>query len=184
VHVPHRAHGIAVGGGDGVRHLPTGLRLVRIASARRGAGRHAFAARTAGERDQRHVALAGGNSLGGVRGQRNVRRAAELGGFGVAKFQIHIFRHGGGSRSRRVAGAEITVDVVTRQAGVLERAQRDLGMKLRHRLVRRMPGRVLEGAGNIGFALDGHAAGAFLGRSHHIGVRRDLQHPHRSLPCR
>ena len=170
VHVPHGAHGVAVGRGDGIGYLPAGLRLVRIARAWRGAGSHAFATRAPGERDQRHVTLAGGNSLGGVRGQRNVRRAAEFGRLGVAKFQVHIFRHRGGSRSRRVAGAEITVDVVTRQAGVLElldhrpeqERRRDFAMELCHRLVRRMPRRVLEGAGNVGFTLDGHAAGAFL----------------------
>src|SRR6202044_3100448 len=78
------------------------------------------------------------------RGQCDVRRAAELGRLGVAKFQVHIFRHGGGSRSGRVAGAEITVDVVARQAGVLERAERNFGMELRHRLVRRVPRRMLE----------------------------------------
>jgi hypothetical protein len=36
-------------------------------------------------------------------------------------------------------------------------------MELCHRLVRRMPRRVLEGAGNVGFTLDGHAAGTSLG---------------------
>ena len=82
---------------------------------------------------------------------------------GVAKFQVHIFRHGGGSRSGRVAGAEITVDVVARQAGVLERAERDFGMELRHRLVRRVPRRMLEGAGDVSFTVDSHVAGAFLG---------------------
>jgi len=40
--------------------------------------------------------------------------------------------------------------------GILERAERHLGVKLRHRLVRRMPRRMLVSAGDIGFALDGH----------------------------
>ena len=66
VHVPHGAHGVAVRRRDGVRHFPAGFRLVRIAGARRRAGRHAFGARPPGQGDQRDRALAERDRFGGV----------------------------------------------------------------------------------------------------------------------
>jgi hypothetical protein len=36
-------------------------------------------------------------------------------------------------------------------------------VELRHRLVRRVPRRMLEGAGDVSFTVDSHVAGAFLG---------------------
>ena len=176
VHVPHRAHGVAIGGGDGVGRFPWRLRLVRIARPRRGAGRHAFAARPAGERDQRDVAFAGGDRLGRVPGQERVGRAADFGVVGMAKLQIHVFRHRGGAGPGRVAGAEIAVDVCAREPGILQCSERHLGMQLRHRLVRRMPGRMLESPGDIGLAADGHARENPPLPRHLIGVRRDLQY--------
>ncbi len=157
VHVPHRAHGVAVRRGDGVRRLPSGLGLVGGSGPRRRAGRHAFAARPPRERDQRDVAFAGSDRLGRMRGERDVGGAAKLGGFGMAKLQVHVFRHGGGAGARRIAGAEIAVDVVAGEPGIGQRAQRHLGVELRHGLVRRMPRRMLERAGDIRLALDAHA---------------------------
>src|SRR6185312_6184188 len=52
-------------------------------------------------------------------------------------------------------GAEIAVDVVLRDPGILDRALCNFGMKLGGGFVRRMPGRVFVDPGNIGLALDG-----------------------------
>src|SRR5580700_4710837 len=92
-----------------------------------------------------------------MRGKRDIGRAAEFGRVDMAELEIKVFGHRGRAGTGRVTAAEITVDVGTGQPGVGERAERHFGVKLRHRLVRRMPRRVLVGAGDIGLALDGHA---------------------------
>ncbi len=61
------------------------VRLLRVAQARRGAGRHALGARTAGERDQRDVAAAGGDRLRGMADVHDVGRAAHVGGVDMAQ---------------------------------------------------------------------------------------------------
>jgi hypothetical protein len=173
VHVAHGAHGVAVGRGDGVGRFPRSFRLVRIARTRRSAGRHAFAAGLAGQRNQRHVALAECDRFGRVRGERDVGGAADLSRIHMAKLEIHILRHRGGSGPRRIAGAEIAVDVVARQPGVGQGAERHLGVELRHGLVRRQPRRKLENARDIGFALDRHPGSS--PSPQHNGVRAYLQ---------
>ena len=158
--------------------LKAGLGLVRRAGAGRGAGRHAFTARPSGERNQRHVAFAGRDCFSRMRGERHIRRTAELGRLGMADFQVHVFDHRRRPGAGRIAGAEITVNVLERQSGILDRSDRHLGVKLRHGLVRRVPRRVLEGAGDIGLTLYAHAGNSplFCGRNL-IGLRSGLQHP-------
>ena len=70
--------------------------------------------------------------------------------------QAQIVRHVERPEARRGAGAEIAVDVVLGEAGVLQRAARHLGMELRHRLVLGLARRVLEGAHDVGLAVDAH----------------------------
>ena len=55
-----------------------------------------------------------------------------------------------------LAGAEIAVDVVLAEAGIVQRALGHLGVDLRQRDVRRQPRRMLVDAGNVSFALDAH----------------------------
>ena len=93
VHVAHGAHGIHVRRGRRIGELELQIRLVRIAGARRGTGRHAFAARPAGERDQRDVAAAGGDCLGGVPDVHEIGRAAGVGGVDVAQLEVHVVDH-------------------------------------------------------------------------------------------
>ena len=90
--------------------------------ARRRAGRHALGARPAGQRDQRHVALARGDGLGGVADVHHVGRAAGLGRVDVAELEPHVVGHRQRAQAGRVAGAEVAVDVVLGEAGVRERA--------------------------------------------------------------
>jgi hypothetical protein len=158
IHMAHSAHRIAVDGSDGVGRFPRSFRLVRIARTRRGTGRHAIAARPARERDQRHVAFAQCDRFSRVCGQRDVGGAADLSRIHVAKLQIHILRHRGGSGPRRIAGAEIAVNVLTRQPGVGQGTEGHFGVELRDGLIRRQPRRMLENTGDIGLALNGHPA--------------------------
>ena len=91
-------------------------------------------------------------------GKRHVGGAAKLGGIDMAELcEIEILGHGGGAGARRIAGAEKAVDIVAREPGIGERAERHLGVQLRHRLIRRVPRRMLVRAGDIGLALDGHS---------------------------
>jgi len=92
-----------------------------------------------------------------MRREHDIGGAAKLGRLGVAQLEIHVLRHRRRAGPGCVAGAEIAVDIGAREARVGECAERHLGVQLRHRLVRRMARRMLEGAGDVGFALDGHA---------------------------
>ena len=74
----------------------------------------------------------------------------------VARFQPHVLDHGHRPEAGRIAGAEIAVDVVLAEAGIVQRALGHLGVDLRQRDVRRQPRRMLVDAGNVGFALDAH----------------------------
>ena len=174
IHMAHGAHRVAVDGSDGVGRFPRSFRLVRVARTRRGTGRHAIAARPARERDQRHVAFAQCDRFSRVCGQRDVGGAADLSRIHVAKLQIHILRHRGGSGPRRIAGAEIAVNVLTRQPGVGQGTECHFGVELRDGLIRRQPRRMLENTGDIGLALNGHPGSFPLLRN--ISVKRKLQH--------
>src|SRR5262249_10570571 len=82
---------------------------------------------------------------------------ARLGGIDVAqllRIQAEIIDHRPGTAGR-IARAEIAVDVVLAEPGILDRALGDLRMELRGGFVRRMPGRVLIDPGNVVLALDG-----------------------------
>ena len=130
MHVAHGAHGVAVGGGETQREFPLGVGLVGIAQARRGAGGHAFAARPAGQGDQGDVALAERDGLGGMADMHEIGGTAGIGRIEMAQLQAHIVGHGD-SAARRVAAAEIAVDIVLAKAGVAQRAQSHFGMQLR-----------------------------------------------------
>src|SRR5690606_15863084 len=59
---------------------------------------------------------------------------------------------------RRVAGAVIGVDILLAEAGILQRAQRHLGVELRQRLVLGLACGMLVDPGDIRLALDAHVA--------------------------
>jgi hypothetical protein len=61
----------------------------------------------------------------------HVGGAASVGRIDVARLQPHVFDHRHRPQSGRVAGAEIAVDVVLGQAGILKCALGALGMDLR-----------------------------------------------------
>ncbi len=91
----------------------------------------------------------------------DVGTAAGLGGIDVAELlgvQPEIIDHRPGAAGR-VARAEIAVDIVLGEPGILDRALRDLGVQLGGGFVRRMPGRVFVDPGNVGLALDGQNRG-------------------------
>jgi hypothetical protein len=124
--------------------------------ARHRAGRHALGARTAGQGDERDLALAGGDRLGRVGDMDHVGRAAGIGGVHMARLQPHVLDHRHRSETGRVAGAEVAVDIVLGEARVLERPLGDLRVELRQRDVLRQARRVFVDAGYVGLTLDAH----------------------------
>ena len=157
VHVPHRAVGVHVHDGRTVRELERIVgRRRAAAAARHGAGRHALGARAAGQGDQRHLALARGDRLGGVTDMKHVGRAAGVGRIDVTDLEAHVLDHRHRPETGRIAGAEVAVDVVLGEAGVLQGALGALGVDLGQRDVLREPRRMLVDAGNVSFALDTH----------------------------
>src|SRR3954468_21801372 len=68
--------------------------------------------------------------------------------------EAEIIDHRPGA-ARGIARAEIAVDIVLAEPGILDRALGDLGMELRGGFVRRVPGRVFVDPGNVGLAFDG-----------------------------
>ena len=162
VHVPHRGHGVLVDDRRPVRELERDVRARGPVAARRGAGGHALGARPARERDQRHVALARRDRLRGMRDVNDVGRSARLRRVDVPELEPHVVGHGQAAEARRIARAEIAVDVVLREVGVGERAHRRLGVELRQRLLVRLARRMLVDTRDIGLALDGHARLASL----------------------
>src|SRR3546814_5209048 len=59
-----------------------------------------------------------------------IRRTAGIGGIDVAQPQAHVIRHVERAEAGRIAGAEIAVDVVLGQAGVVQCAFGHFGMQL------------------------------------------------------
>ncbi|MDT4788875.1 hypothetical protein FQZ97_212620 [compost metagenome] len=155
VHMAHGHHGVRVDGQRVVGGLEGQVGQVGAPVAGLGAA-GAFGARTARQRDQRDVALAHGDCLRGMRHMRQVRGAAGFRGVDVADLQAEVVDHVQHAQARRVARAEIAVDVRQRQAGVFQCAFRAFGMQLGHGLVRCLAGRVLIGADDIGLAFDAH----------------------------
>jgi hypothetical protein len=78
---------------------------------------------------------------------------AALGGIDVTDFQAEIIDHRQ-QTARRIAGAEITVDIGPGQAGIFQRALGDFGMQLCGGFIGCMPSRMFVNPGNIGLALD------------------------------
>ena len=146
VHMAHRAHAIGVMRGSAVSRL-------KILLGAGGARRHRRGARLAGQRDQRDRAFAGGDGFGRMADMDDVGTAAGFGGVDMPHLQPEIIHHRPGA-ARRIAGAEIAVDIGLGQPGVLERALGDFGMQLRGGFVGCMPGRMLVNPGDVGLAFD------------------------------
>ncbi len=157
VHVAHRAHGVHVRGRRAIRELVLEIRLARIAHPRVGAGLDALRARPPGECDQCNIALARCDRFRGVSDVEEIGRATGIRGVDVLEPQAHVIGEGISTEAGRIASrAEITVDVVLGQPGVIDRTLGDLGMELRQRFVRRLSCRVLVGPDNVRFALGAH----------------------------
>jgi hypothetical protein len=146
VHMTHGTHAIGIVRGRTVSGLEIGFGALQTR-------RHHAGARLAGQRDECDRALAGGNRLRGMAEMDDVGAAAGLGGVDVTRLEAEIVDHRP-QAPLRIARAEIAVDVLVRQARILERALGDFGMQLRDGFVRRMPGRVFVDAGDICLALD------------------------------
>src|SRR5690606_22527229 len=110
----------------------------------------------AGERDQRDVATAGGDRLGGVRDMDQVRGPAGLGGVDVPDLEVHVVDHVDAAHAGGVACAEVAVDIVEREARIGERAPGALVVQLGYRLVGGLAGRMLVGTDDVGLAFDRH----------------------------
>ena len=128
MHVPLRAHCVDVQDGRIVRRFERHVGWLyrhRCAPRLRPAG-----AWFAGERDQRDLALAGRDRLRRMIHMHDIRRAAGFRRVGVAHVQAEVVGHREGAEARRVAGAEIRVDVREAEPGVGEGAARDFGVEL------------------------------------------------------
>src|SRR3989442_1412813 len=112
------------------------------------------------QRDQCDLALAERNGLGGVGDVDDVGRPAGVGRVHVAELQAQVVGHRERPEPGRVARAEVAVHVVLAEPRVLERAPGDFGVELRHRLVVGLARRMLEGARDVGLALDRHRRAA------------------------
>jgi hypothetical protein len=155
MHVTHCHHRVTVGGDNAVGRLERRIGQVCAPGARLRAAR-ALRTRPAGERHQRDIALAQRDRLRGVRDVDQVRGAAGIGRLHVAQAEAEVVRHRQGSQARRVARAEIAVDVIALQPRVLERALRYFGVQLRDRFVLGLAGRMLVGPDDAGLSLDAH----------------------------
>src|SRR6202040_3505919 len=156
-----------------------------LGGARGGSGRLAFAARLSGQGNQRDLAFAERDRLGGVADMDEVGRAAGIGRIHVPQFETHVIGHRQRPEPRRIAGAEIAVDVALAEAGVLDRSLGRLGMQLGERLVFGLPRRVLIDPDDIGLVLDAHR-GLFLPIDLKLTIARwDTVRRPRSIPdCR
>ena len=156
VHVAHGRHGVLVHHGRAVGELERHVGHAHAVVARGGARGHALGSRPAGQGDQGHVALAGGDGLRGMADVDDVRRSARLRGVHVAELEPHVVGHGEPAQPGRVARAEVAVDVGPGEPGVLQRALGDLGVELGQRLVVGLAGGMLVDARDVGLSLDRH----------------------------
>ena len=141
VHVPSRGQRVLGGDGRSPQQLEVGFgRFAErpVAARRRPAG-----ARLAGERDEGDVALAGRDRGRRVPDVREVGRAAELRRVGVPTTQTEVLRHRQRPEAGRFTVAEVGVDVGQGEAGIGERAERDVGVDLGERRIRDLAQRVL-----------------------------------------
>ena len=166
VHMAHRAHAIGIMRGGAVSRL-------KVLLGSRRARRHYAGARLAGQRDQRDRAFSGGDGFGCMAEVDQIGTAAGFGGVDMPHLQPEIVDHRPGA-ARRIAGAEIAVDVGLGQAGIFERALGDFGMQLRGGFVGGMPGRMLVNSGDVGLAFDRQCSSplAFLLPSGFCGLSR------------
>ncbi len=74
--------------------------------------------------------MAGGDRLGCMLDMNEVRRTAGFRGVNVCGSDSHVFRHRERTEARRVARAEVAVNVVKAEAGVGERARGNFGVNL------------------------------------------------------
>ena len=81
-------------------------------------------------------------------------------GVDVTDFQAHVIDHVEGAKARSIAGTKITINIGEIETGVKQGAAGRFRVQLRHRLVGRLAGGVLEGTHNESFVFDRH-----LGRS-------------------
>src|SRR5712671_1839955 len=89
----------------------------------------------------------------------------------MLQLEAEIVDHRQCPEARRVAGgAEIAIDVVLCEAGVLDRTPGRLGVELRDGLVRLKPRRVLVNADDIVLAFDAHR-GPILPMAHSLRAR-------------
>src|SRR4029453_11852803 len=126
--------------------------------ARRGAGGHAFRARPAGQRDERHVALSGCDRRRRVGDVDHVRGATGLGGVDVPELEPHVVGHRQPAQPGRVARAEVAVHVGAAEPGGLQRAPRRFGVELSQGLLVGLARGMLEDTGDVGLALDTHGS--------------------------
>ncbi len=181
VHVAHRAHRVHVRGGWPVGVLERRVGRV-LRGARRRAGRLPLAARLSGQGDQRDVALAERDRLGGVPDMDQIGRAAGIGRIHVAQFEAHVIGHRQRPEPRRVAGAEIAVDILFLEAGVFERALGRFGMQLGERFVFGLARRMLIDPDDIGLVLDAHLRLILPSKQKRRSRRWDTDPRPRSIP--
>ena len=132
-----------------IRVLELHFGLCRIAGTRGRSRRHALAAWPARQCDQRHVAASRGDGLRCMRDQHQIGGAADIGGIHVPHAQVHIVDHRERAHAGCVPRAEIAVDVLLGEPGVFQSALGAFRVKLRHRLVGRPSGGVLESTSDI-----------------------------------
>ena len=160
------------------------LALRRGADGATATGARSPTARVAGEGDQRHVDLAGGNGGGSVPDVHQVRGTAALGRIDVATSQAEVLGHRDPAEAGRVASAEVRVDVADGQAGIGQRADGDIGMDLRDRASPRDAQRVLIRAGDVSLPPDRHArhrSAALAAAAPSLSLRRCCRTPDRSV---
>ncbi len=169
VHVAHRDHGVHVDDAGPER------RLEAVVGGRAAPGTHTVVflgvgTRSASQRDQRHLAMAGGDRLCRVAHMEYIGRTAGLGAVDLAQLQAHVLGLVDAAHAGHVARAVVGVDVVLVQTGVVERALGDLGVQLRHGFAGALAQRVLVDARDVGLAFDAHATSFSVGFLAHGAV--------------
>ena len=155
VHVAHGAEAVHVGGDGSEGGFPGGIGDGGEDGAGVGAG-VSFAAGAAGEGDEGDLAAASGDGFGGVGDVGDVAAAADVGAVEVAEAEVHVVGHGEGAEAGGVAGAEVAVDVVLGEPGVVEGADGGFGVELGDGFVGGLAGGVLVGTDDAGLAFDAH----------------------------
>lgn len=103
-----------------------------------------MAARATRERDQRHLAFAGGNGLGGMGDMYEIRTATGIRGIDMLQVQIQVINQPARILARGISSAKKTIDILDAQTGIRQCSERTLGMQLRGGFIRCVPGGVLK----------------------------------------